>query len=434
MIRFIAGVAQRYQLDLCDEIGLLVYEESFAGWCLGDSPQMAERFDDSTLGMVRRDRNHPSIVIWGLLNETGDGPRLPPRRGRAAAGPRTGRYPRRDAQQRPLGRLHQGQQGGRADDVAHRDRALVPNVTRNVRSTELFFDGTTWPPGEFALHPGSAANTASSAGRPRPTASTPWRPRSRNIVVHGGPRPTCTSSTTASPCSTAFSTCRAAATRRSSRKTIAVKKGDTIDVVVGIGDGQPTGDTTALEHDPQVGRRQDRTTWRPISPTTAIPTASGATATWRPARSPTRPPSSPIRGRRGRNPHAASAGSRIPAPRSGKTCFPTSIRTSAAAHGGRHPHAADDQRRRVAVVPLGIRHRQRPGPGADRAPLRAVGQDAVRGRRRPTAASSTSSWPTGSAGTWTTRSPTRRTTSASAWPGWPGCGSWGSTPSAPTRT
>jgi len=69
-IRFIAGVATRYQLDLCDEIGLLVYEESYAGWLLGDSPRMAERFDRSTAEMIRRDRNHPSIVIWGLLNET----------------------------------------------------------------------------------------------------------------------------------------------------------------------------------------------------------------------------------------------------------------------------------------------------------------------------------------------------------------------------
>jgi len=73
-IRFIAGVATRYQLDLCDEIGLLVYEESYAGWLLADSPQMAQRFDRSTSEMIRRDRNHPSVVIWGLLNETEDGP------------------------------------------------------------------------------------------------------------------------------------------------------------------------------------------------------------------------------------------------------------------------------------------------------------------------------------------------------------------------
>ncbi len=73
-IRFIAGMATRYQLELCDEIGLLVYEECLAGWLLGDSPKMKERFDRSISEMIQRDRNHPSIVIWGLLNETEDGP------------------------------------------------------------------------------------------------------------------------------------------------------------------------------------------------------------------------------------------------------------------------------------------------------------------------------------------------------------------------
>ncbi|GGD49261.1 glycoside hydrolase family 2 protein [Paenibacillus nasutitermitis] len=74
MVRFIAGTAIPEQLDFCDEIGLMVYEECHAAWLLEDSPQMGERFDRSTLGMVQRDRNHPSVVIWGLLNETFDGP------------------------------------------------------------------------------------------------------------------------------------------------------------------------------------------------------------------------------------------------------------------------------------------------------------------------------------------------------------------------
>jgi hypothetical protein len=74
MIRFIAGMAARYQLDLCDEIGLMVYEESYSAWLLADSPKMAERFDRSVSEMIRRDRNHASVVIWGLLNETEDGP------------------------------------------------------------------------------------------------------------------------------------------------------------------------------------------------------------------------------------------------------------------------------------------------------------------------------------------------------------------------
>ncbi len=49
-IRFIAGVAKRYQLDLADEIGLMVYEESNAAWLLGDSPKMKERYDESVFG------------------------------------------------------------------------------------------------------------------------------------------------------------------------------------------------------------------------------------------------------------------------------------------------------------------------------------------------------------------------------------------------
>jgi len=72
-VRFISTMPQRYQLDMCDEIGLMVYEESYASWQFQDSPQMAERMDRSLTGMVLRDRNHPSIVMWGLLNETGLG-------------------------------------------------------------------------------------------------------------------------------------------------------------------------------------------------------------------------------------------------------------------------------------------------------------------------------------------------------------------------
>ncbi len=74
MVRFIAGVAREDQLDFCDELGLLVYEEARAAWLLADSARMAEHYDRSYDEMVRRDRNHASVVIWGLLNETYDGP------------------------------------------------------------------------------------------------------------------------------------------------------------------------------------------------------------------------------------------------------------------------------------------------------------------------------------------------------------------------
>jgi Glycosyl hydrolases family 2, sugar binding domain/Glycosyl hydrolases family 2/Glycosyl hydrolases family 2, TIM barrel domain len=73
-VRFIAGVGFPYQMDMCDELGLLVYEESAASWLLQDSPKMKERYEGSVREMILRDRNHPSLVIWGLLNETKDGP------------------------------------------------------------------------------------------------------------------------------------------------------------------------------------------------------------------------------------------------------------------------------------------------------------------------------------------------------------------------
>jgi hypothetical protein len=73
-VRFIAMAAHPWQLDMCDEIGLMVYEESYAAWLLEDSPEMAKRFASSVREMVLRDRNHPSLTILGLLNETRDGP------------------------------------------------------------------------------------------------------------------------------------------------------------------------------------------------------------------------------------------------------------------------------------------------------------------------------------------------------------------------
>jgi len=83
VIRFAFGSVYPEQLDLCDEIGLMVWESSSASWYLSDPriktqysdlSRMPERYDNSMLGVVARDRNHPSIVMWELLNETLDGP------------------------------------------------------------------------------------------------------------------------------------------------------------------------------------------------------------------------------------------------------------------------------------------------------------------------------------------------------------------------
>jgi hypothetical protein len=73
-IRWIAGVALPEQLDFCDELGLMVYEECYAGWAFYDAPQLVERYERSYREMILRDRNHPSVTIWGLMNEMPDGP------------------------------------------------------------------------------------------------------------------------------------------------------------------------------------------------------------------------------------------------------------------------------------------------------------------------------------------------------------------------
>jgi hypothetical protein len=72
-IRFLDGVAFPFELDMCDELGLMVYEESFGSWLLKDSPKMKERYEISVREMIVRDRNHPCLAMWGMLNETKDG-------------------------------------------------------------------------------------------------------------------------------------------------------------------------------------------------------------------------------------------------------------------------------------------------------------------------------------------------------------------------
>ena len=62
----------RHFLDRCDEIGLLVLEE-IPGWQhIGDEPWKQVAIDNVGR-MIRRDWNHPSIILWGVrINESRD--------------------------------------------------------------------------------------------------------------------------------------------------------------------------------------------------------------------------------------------------------------------------------------------------------------------------------------------------------------------------
>ena len=74
-------------LDACDRLGLLVLDEPFDMWEVSKVKYDYGRdFDDwwrqDTSSMVMRDRNHPSVVIWGIGNEI---PELTVERGRTIA-------------------------------------------------------------------------------------------------------------------------------------------------------------------------------------------------------------------------------------------------------------------------------------------------------------------------------------------------------------
>ncbi len=65
-----------HTLDLCDRKGLLVIAEAFDKWDLGTSPEFerpdfAATWQTDLRDMLRRDRNHPSIVLWSVGNEAG---------------------------------------------------------------------------------------------------------------------------------------------------------------------------------------------------------------------------------------------------------------------------------------------------------------------------------------------------------------------------
>ena len=66
-------------LDLCDKYGLYVIDEANiethdVGGLISNEPEWMSAFSDRVTRMVLRDRNHPSIVMWSLGNESGMGP------------------------------------------------------------------------------------------------------------------------------------------------------------------------------------------------------------------------------------------------------------------------------------------------------------------------------------------------------------------------
>ena len=240
-IRFISGVAKRYQLDLADEIGLMVYEEAYGSWCLADSLRMPQRYDESILGMIRRDRNHPSVTMWGLLNETSDGPVF---RHAVSLLPEVRKL---DASRIVM--LNSGRfdlpGGGLAGLEAWRNAERVdPCVTRNATDHVIQALGITWQPHQLSFHPGRNGEysvvrwSAPADGKVNICAefhSIAERATTDVHVLDDGRR-----------LYDGYINVRGGGAKAEYRGTAVVKTGEPINFVVGYGNGDYGADTTAL--------------------------------------------------------------------------------------------------------------------------------------------------------------------------------------------
>ncbi len=240
-IRFIAGVPKRYQLDLADEIGLMVYAESYAGWCLADSPKMKQRYNESVFGMIKRDRNHPSVTIWGLLNETNDGPVF---RHAVSVLPEVRKLDDTRLILLNSGNWHVSNGSTAGIRVWRNNERDNPCVTFNGTQGIVKALGITWQAGQLAFHPGQYGeyavvrwtattderidlSTAFKSIAERATTSVHVlhndKPLFESLINLEGKGPECNYA-----------------------GSVEVRKGDTIDCVCGWGNGDYGADTTAL--------------------------------------------------------------------------------------------------------------------------------------------------------------------------------------------
>ena len=63
-----------YFLDACDELGMLVIDEFTDVWEVHKTPQdyatyFKETWEPDLTNMIKRDRNHPSVIMWSIGNE-----------------------------------------------------------------------------------------------------------------------------------------------------------------------------------------------------------------------------------------------------------------------------------------------------------------------------------------------------------------------------
>lgn len=255
MARCIAGLGRRFMMDLADEIGLMVYDESYASWCVAPSPQMAQRWNQTVAGMIRRDRNHPSVVIWGLLNEM-------PNEAVFAHAVDALEFVKQLDDTRVV-MLNSGRWDGMIfDTVAGTQPKLpqawvmgrtfqVPFVCRNASAADINHDGTVFPAGALALHVGTSGEpavvrflapsdgeyrvTARFRGIAGPPANGPVTTGAAYLIARG---------------ETVFSdkiNCDGRPNEIAYEGRLTLRKGEALDAVSGSGNATFNSDTTRLD-------------------------------------------------------------------------------------------------------------------------------------------------------------------------------------------
>ncbi len=250
-VRFIWGGASPAQLDFCDEIGLLVYNESYASMWIDPSPQMAQRFDSGVSELIRRDRNHPCVVIWGLLNEAPDCPAfwhgvkmlplvrsLDPSR---LVLLNSGRY---DGHATGGGAPGGGIAGVAGIRIWPKDRPIEPWVALNHTTQTIQALGITWPAGHLAMHPGPNNQwsvirfTAPAAGEVNVAArfvGLAEKATTDAHILHNG-----------KPIFDGVINLKEAPNEISFSQSLSMTAGDTLDCLVGAGDQHYGADTTGV--------------------------------------------------------------------------------------------------------------------------------------------------------------------------------------------
>lgn len=64
-------------LDVCDSLGILVMDEAFDEWTLRKTPKgywnhFNEWYERDVKDFIKRDRNHPSVIVWSCGNEVSE--------------------------------------------------------------------------------------------------------------------------------------------------------------------------------------------------------------------------------------------------------------------------------------------------------------------------------------------------------------------------